>query len=50
MTTPVENELETLAEWDVDALIECLGVTSEEVLAVPEFKARAVEWIEENAL
>ena len=48
MTTPVENQLEILAEWDVDALAECLNLTTEEILSVPEFKARAVEWIEEN--
>ncbi len=48
MDSPIENQLEILAEWDVDALLECLGITTEELLEVPEFKARAIEWIEEN--
>ena len=48
MTTSIDNELETLAWWDVEALVECLGISTEEILAVPEFHTRAVAWIEEN--
>ncbi len=48
MTTPVEDKLETLAEWDADALLDALGITTEDLLEVPEFKARAMTWIEEN--
>lgn len=47
MTTPVEDKLETLAEWDADALLDALGITAEELLAVPEFKIRAIFYIEE---
>ena len=48
MDSLVENELETLAEWDADALLDALGITTEDLLAVPEFNARAVKWIESN--
>ena len=42
------EELNRMAEWDADAVVDALDITSEELLSVPDFKQRAIEWIEEN--
>jgi hypothetical protein len=44
----VEERLDVLSEWDADALLDALGITSQEILDVPKFKNRAKQWIEEN--
>ena len=44
----LEDRLEVLAEWDVDALSEALSITTEELLQVPAFRNRAEQWIQAN--
>ena len=40
--------LSMLMEWDPDAIVDALDITTEELLDIPEFQARAMQWIEEN--
>ena len=42
------EELTKMEQWDPDALVDALGITTEELLAIGMFYGRAIEWIEEN--
>ena len=42
------EELERMQEWDADALVDTLDITSEELLEVTVFRHRALDWIKEN--
>ncbi len=44
----IEEQLQILEEWDADELTDALGLTTEELLAVPEFRNRAKQWITDN--
>lgn len=44
----IMEELEVLAEWDTDMLVDTLNITNEELLEIQEFLRRGIEWIEEN--
>ena len=46
--TYIEGQLEVMEEWDADALVDTLGITTEEILRIPEFKNRAKQWITDN--
>ena len=37
-----------MQEWDPDAIVDALDITTEELLNVPEFLDRAMDWIEDN--
>jgi hypothetical protein len=37
-----------MEEWDADAVVESLQITTQELLEVPAFRKRAEEWIMEN--
>lgn len=44
----VMEELERMHEWDTDAVVDALNITTEELLAIQRFLHRAVDWIEDN--
>ncbi len=48
LATYIEDQLDTLAEWDTDAIVETLSITTEEILNIPEFRDRAKQWIQDN--
>lgn len=48
LTGNILLQLQAMEEWDPDALLDALGITSEELMAVPSFYARAAQWAEEN--
>ena len=49
VTSYVEEQLDVLADWDADALLDALGITTQEILDMPEFRNRAKQWIMSNA-
>ncbi len=49
LTSYVEEQLDVIAEWDADALLDTLGITAQEILNIPEFRNRAEQWIMSNA-
>lgn len=46
----LEEQLDILAVWDVDALVDALGITTDDILQVDDFKHRAEQWIKDNQL
>ncbi len=44
----VEEQFEIMGEWDADAVVETLGISTQELLTVPEFRNRAEQWIKNN--
>lgn len=46
----LDEQLDILEEWDVDALVAILRISNKEILEVPEFQNRAIEWIKENCV
>ena len=46
----LDEQLDVLALWDADSLLEVLRISSEDLLEVPEFRNRAEQWIKENQL
>lgn len=47
-TSYIEDQLDVMGEWDADSLVSALDLTSQEILNVPEFKNKAIQWIQEN--
>lgn len=44
----VTEELDYMKEWDPDAVLDALNITTTELFSVPWVVQRAVIWIEEN--
>ena len=44
----VEEQLDILADWDADAVLDALGISTRDLLAIPEFRNRAEQWIKDN--
>lgn len=42
------QHLEMMHDWDADAIVDTLNISTEELLNVPEFLDRAMDWIEDN--
>lgn len=44
----LSQHIEMMREWDPDSVLDALNISTEELLEVPEFLRRAIDWIEEN--